>query len=737
MTFNHRQKVSALGHVVALVAILFLCYVSFLGMVYMMGGSMVTSAMIASAMAVVLFILVVSAQKLKATSSMFGMKVKAERMMVLLLLLACGATWLPFSHFFSIYSHEDELTALFQGALAEVMPMFDDYENAANKRLADYQAELDKVARGKAKSNVRKKFTKYGVGVREEGKPQDGDQLLCDDMNESLRLWLFPPTYNILRQEALQWVTKAGMGATTCNAFLIGNTREIVRTVTQWQQYLNDRWNVKLNNEPTFVKDSFPSQSEGRVQKVSEGMDKVAELCSQRSMPPPYAFLLALVCWLLIFLPYWLQNRHSKSWEHLLPTWMRLRGGKNQEDEDITKVKLNWDKDRIPFEDIPKDETAKFRTQLQRADDPFLHIMGLMEQGKLTPEKLVRMLSADHNLMDGATVKECLDRGVFTKDQLERECGFDSQMVEMLGKVPEDVLPEAGVIRQLPEATTEVFFWGIPSSGKTCALGVVLAAAKEGTVAQGMSVEEGCQGHEYYQILCRIFPSDGTYCLLPGRTPVTTNFAIHLHLEDRHHHDHPITLVDMAGELFCALLWKKHGRDDQVTDNHRRALEEFEKILVTEKSEHQKFHFFIIEYGAEDKKYKGFDQDTYLEYGLRHLNERGVLENATEGIYVIVTKTDQVKHRLQPGEDEATHLSKYLMTYYPNFIGLLDQCCRKYELCGGKLPDPIPFDIGEVNFCNCCHISTERARDVVKVMLARSKGFRQGLAGRIERWFDT
>ena len=102
MTFNHRQKVSALGHVVALVAILFLCYISFVGMVYMMGGSMVTSAMIASAMAVVLFILVVSAQKLKATSSMFGMKVKAERMVVLLLLLACGATWLPFSHFFSI-----------------------------------------------------------------------------------------------------------------------------------------------------------------------------------------------------------------------------------------------------------------------------------------------------------------------------------------------------------------------------------------------------------------------------------------------------------------------------------------------------------------------------------------------------------------------------------------------------------------------------------------------------------
>jgi hypothetical protein len=53
------------------------------------------------------------------------------------------------------------------------------------------------------------------------------------------------------------------------------------------------------------------------------------------------------------------------------------------------------------------------------------------------------------------------------------------------------------------------------------------------------------------------------------------------------------------------------------------------------------------------------------------------------------------------------------------------------------MPGPIPFDIGEVCFNNYCHISTARARDVVKVMLAKSKGFRKGWKGKVEQWFSV
>ena len=47
-SFNHRQKMSALGHVVALTAVIVLGYVSFLGLVYLMKGQIVKAAVIAS-----------------------------------------------------------------------------------------------------------------------------------------------------------------------------------------------------------------------------------------------------------------------------------------------------------------------------------------------------------------------------------------------------------------------------------------------------------------------------------------------------------------------------------------------------------------------------------------------------------------------------------------------------------------------------------------------------------------
>ena len=113
-----------------------------------------------------------------------------------------------------------------------------------------------------------------------------------------------------------------------------------------------------------------------------------------------------------------------------------------------------------------------------------------------------------------------------------------------------------------------------------------------------------------------------------------------------------------------------------------------------------------------------------------------MLRAATEGVYILITKTDQAHRNLQEGEDLNQHLARYMKKYYPNFFGLLDRFCREYELCGGKVPDPIPFDIGEVCFNNYCRISTSRANDVVKIMLARSKGFRKGWRGKVERWFN-
>ena len=360
-----------------------------------------------------------------------------------------------------------------------------------------------------------------------------------------------------------------------------------------------------------------------------------------------------------------------------------------------------------------------FSRQVQREDDPFEYISRMISEGKLTKQQLLMLVCDNHNLLDSGTVKQCVDAGMMTPQQLV-DGGIDVNFVERLGTIPEDVLPQAGHIYGIEGNTTEVYFWGIPSSGKTCALGTILAAARGATVAKSMKVE-ACQGSLYQMKLSQIFKRENFYCTLPGRTPVDTNFAIRTVIEDFGRKDHPVTLIDMAGELFCSILWKKHGLEDNIKDNHLKALEEFEKMLVTNKSDNPKYHFFIIEYGEGEKKYKGFDQDTYLEYGIRFLSEKGVLSDAKNGLFVIVTKTDLVRRDISEDEDPNQYLLGFLNERYPNFFALLQQYCERNGICGGNFPPPIPFDIGEVCFKNYCQVKTERANEVVRLLLSPPK----------------
>ena len=352
-------------------------------------------------------------------------------------------------------------------------------------------------------------------------------------------------------------------------------------------------------------------------------------------------------------------------------------------------------------------------------DDPFVYIHDSIGKGMITKTDLENMICDNRNLLDAGTVKQCVDEGLVDAKALVNG-GIDQKFIDRLGTIPEDVLPQAGRIDSIPGPTTEVYFWGIPSSGKTCALGTILAAARGGTVAKSMRVED-CQGSLYQMILSQIFRRENFYCTLPGRTPVDTNFAIRTVIEDFDKKDHSVTLIDMAGELFCSILWQKHGLEENIKHNHLMALEEFQKMLVTNKSDNPKYHFFIIEYGKEEKKYKGFDQDTYLEYGIRFLNDSGVLADAKNGLFVIVTKTDLIRKDIDENQDPNQYLVDFLNERYPNFFAQLQLYCERNGIWGGKFPDPIPFDIGEVCFKNYCQVKTERAKAIVEILLSPPK----------------
>ena len=91
-----------MGHVVAFLATLLLCYVSFMGMVYLLKGHLVKSAVFAVAYAVVLFWLSVMLQRLKGCKRRFARNIEKERITAVMLAMACAFTALPFTHFFTV-----------------------------------------------------------------------------------------------------------------------------------------------------------------------------------------------------------------------------------------------------------------------------------------------------------------------------------------------------------------------------------------------------------------------------------------------------------------------------------------------------------------------------------------------------------------------------------------------------------------------------------------------------------
>ncbi len=724
----------------ALLAVFFLGYVSFLGIVYATKGHIMEAAIAAAIGGTVLFLLSATLQRLKGTAQGFSRNIIAERITALLLVAGCALCAVPFTHFFTVNSHEREVANAFRSALDEVMPMFDEYDSVATHRIEVYERALIRA------QNSKKRRATYDLDRHTEGKTQGGDSIIRQNMTDALRLLLLPPEHTRLRQEAQQWVDHAG-GATTWNAFLLGNTKEIRHAVEGWRKTMEEALAQTVVNEHSTGTDTL-AMAALHAQAAARHLDTVETLCATKAAPTPLALALLALCTLMLFFPHWLQTRHSKSWKRFWPRSVYSMMGANKSTANQC-IEVKFGKKTVPF--VPKTSAAKdFMTDMrlmaeEKGLTPFEYLMQRFAEKSIDERRLLQLLREDHNLFNTDTIRQLLDRRVFDKETLVTACGIDPQFLDMLNPVPRH-LPASKIINSLDSTSTHVFFWGIPTSGKTCALGAILAAAQKGKgKRKKIKVDKACQGKEYYEFLCDVFKADGAYITLPGRTNLTDNYAIRMTIDDGKGREHPVTLIDMAGELFCSILWQDMGYKECIRDEHRTAKQEFERVLIARNPGQQKFHFFIIEYGGEDRGYpqrtptsniQPYTADAYLTRGLDYLDKQGVLEHDTEAIYVLLTKTDRMKQFLREGESEKEHLERYLHTYYHGFLYRLNDLCKEYELCDGKLPPIIPINLGEVCLADLCHLNTASANDVVDLLTEKSKGFRKGFAGAIERLFN-
>ena len=360
------------------------------------------------------------------------------------------------------------------------------------------------------------------------------------------------------------------------------------------------------------------------------------------------------------------------------------------------------------------------RNVLDKGSKIFATIEEYIDKEYITTAEFLNLLGRDNNFVSSFVVKRLIDAGYFTYPDLTR-VGVNRKFIDyLIEREHEEVkFPIPKPISKINKVSTEIYFWGIPSSGKTCALGGILSMAKNGKFVRNMSPDNDCQGYGYMTRLADVFKENRAVGSLPPGTAIYDIWEMGFDLEDPDGRIHPITCVDLAGELVRCMY--KNDAGELLTEDEMVTLDTITNLLISNRSTNRKMHFFVLEYGGEERLYEGLDQSTYLQAALAYIKRTKIFNRDTDGVFLLFTKVDKTNLR---GPELVKHLIDYTNRHYANFYNGLTAICQDYEINGGKV-ERLPFTLGNVCFQNYCLFDGAAAENVVKLLLNRTKGFKK------------
>lgn len=377
---------------------------------------------------------------------------------------------------------------------------------------------------------------------------------------------------------------------------------------------------------------------------------------------------------------------------------------------------------------IKEIETDNNRSSEQKDNSISREIEGAIADGKIKKQDFLDALSQDHNLVGARVVKRLVDNSTIAVDDLKR-VGVDVEFIrKMKNAEPKQAFKHTQPFDRIHKRSTEVYFWGIPSSGKSCALGAILSVAKSGKVAHSLDADTDSQGYGYMMWLSDLFDDAEEGCAtLMTSTYGDAFYEMGFDLVDKSEkYIHPITCIDMAGELMRCMYLSKACMD--LSDDQLEMLETMTNVLIANRTGNRKMHIFVVEYGAEGKMHEGISQHTYLEGAVSYIKDTGIFKKDTDAVVLMVTKVDKA------GGISKEKLKEYVVSKYRNFYNGLERICKDNEINRGKV-EIVPFTLGEVCFQYYCKFNPKPAENVVRIILDRSAKVRIGRLGRLSSIF--
>lgn len=295
MAINETLKFSW-GHIIAFVALIFISYVSFMGITYLTDGDFLYAGLGVLIINLILIVFFIIPQILKGTDEKFSRKIVFERILFFAAPIFFIAAMVPYAHFWTVFENRNEIETTFSESIKTTKGMFDSYEVYANNRIKEYDKKL-----AQDKTNAVHRSNEV----------------------EALRLQIIADNYNALKESAIKWIDNAS-GATVWNVFMIGNIKKIEGAIEHWNSSLNNFSSKIMSDEPSGV-EPF-SASDPSVTIAMGNLNNLRSVYTTMEAPTMLSIGIGLLLYILLLFPYIIQSRNTKS-------TYRLIGSEGDEDD--------------------------------------------------------------------------------------------------------------------------------------------------------------------------------------------------------------------------------------------------------------------------------------------------------------------------------------------------------------------------------------------------------------------
>ena len=368
----------------------------------------------------------------------------------------------------------------------------------------------------------------------------------------------------------------------------------------------------------------------------------------------------------------------------------------------------------------------RLKQDIEGEDDPeaiITTIEDYLSNGTVSVAQLYSEIKKDHNIINSRVIDRLEEDRIIDFAELEIEADVNPKFFEFItnNDVNSPVVNvESTSIDSIGARTTEVYFWGIPSSGKTCALGAIMSEARHGGYVEFAEPNNKCQGLHYMTVLSQIFEGGTEVFKLPEGTQTDAIFEMG-YVFKKQKMNYPVTFIDLAGETIDS-MYRKNAKLS-LSPKKQAGLDMACKLLTGNSEVNRKIHFFVLEYNGHTKRYKDLTQDTLLTGAMTFIKDTGIFSTETDAVYLLVTKSDLTG---ATSNEERNHiLANYIRSHYKQFYNGLRSLCEENEINEGNV-DIVPFSLGDVCFQNLCLFDNATARTVVELIMNRAKGFKSG-----------